>query len=102
MKKGYSPETQLKHTIAGQEKTVKKTEQKEFFAILISLIQVPVLLGNVALSIFRQHIPIQSLLGFPLTFLLRSKFSSTIISSANALSISISLRHTVQCYQFSI
>lgn len=67
MRKGCSPETQLKHTIAGQEKRVS---EGALLYILISLIQASVLLGNVALSIFRQHLPIHSLPGLLLTFLL--------------------------------
>lgn len=71
VRKGYSPETQLKHTIAGQEKTVS---EGALLYILISLIQASVLLGKVALSIFCQHLPIHSLPGL-LTFLLISNVS---------------------------
>lgn len=67
-----APETQLKHTIAGQEKIVS---ERVLLCILTSLIQAHVLLGNVALSIFCQHIPVHSLPGFPLTFLLISNVS---------------------------
>lgn len=101
MRKGYSPESQLKHTIAGQEKTVSErvllchTDQSH---------SGPCVTGKRGLINFLLAPPYPQCtwISSDISTDKQCQFSSTIISSANALSVSVSHRCTVQYYQFSI
>lgn len=101
MRKGYSPETHLKHTIAGQEKTVS---ERVLLCHTHQSHSGPYVTGERSFINFLLAPPYPecTCISPDISTDKQCQFSSTIISSANALSVSVSHRRTVQYYQFSI